>query len=155
MPHRGCCCFCHPLCPPPAPPISSVLLSSFLRILSPVPGSHTYDVSRSKFPKLNWPLWRENRSVGLSLLLNVLTIRLLTDDWNLKGFCFSLILNIVLLRAEGRNPGLIRGADALCGLPASWKMLSTLSGHLKLEKHIKCRGKKVLNTLLSPFGYII
>ena len=88
-------------------------------------------------------------------MLNVLTILLLTDDWNLKGFCFSLILNVVSLRAEGRNPRLIRGADALCGLPASWKMLSTLSGHLKLEKHIKCRGKKVLNTSFSPFGYII
>ena len=66
-PGRGCCCFFfffyHPPCPCPAPPISSVLHTSFLCILSPVPGPHTWDVSRSKFPKLNWPLWRENRSV--------------------------------------------------------------------------------------------
>lgn len=70
---------CHVPCPLPCPQIPSVLLSSFFLILSPLSGSQAEDVSRSKFPRSDLPLQRENRSVVRgSLSLVVLPIKLLS-----------------------------------------------------------------------------
>ena len=64
---------------------------------------------------------------------------------------FLFILNMVSLRTEGRSPRLTRDAATMWSLLASWKMVpSMLSGHLKLGKHVKCRGKKAIRTLPPP-----